>query len=134
MNAIRELRLYEQHGENLAAEDAVLMRSMAENLIADWERYGMDGVYAFPEEMLRESQRLHCRQRLVTFDLVRANPMICGYNLTGMLDHGMTGEGLWTFWREWKPGIMDALADGWAPLRWCLFVKPLHGYAGQPFK
>ncbi len=94
----------------------------------------MDGVYAFPEDMLRDSQRLHARQRLLGFDPIRSNPHICGYNLTGMLDHGMTGEGLWTFWREWKPGIVDALSDGWAPLRWCLFAEPvarLCGPAGQ---
>ena len=58
----------------------------------------------------------------------------CGYNLTGLLDHGYTGEGLWTFWREFKPGIMDTLQQGWAPLRWCLFAAPMHAYAGRPVK
>ncbi|MFN8492632.1 MAG: glycoside hydrolase family 2 TIM barrel-domain containing protein [Caldilineaceae bacterium] len=134
MNAVRELRLYEQHGVNLQAEDAVLMRAMTDKFTADWARYQMDGAYAFPEEMLHDSQRLHARQRLLGFDAIRANPQICGYNLTGMLDHGMTGEGAWTFWRELKPGIADALTDGWAPLRWCLFVEPTHVYAGQPFQ
>jgi len=94
----------------------------------------MEGVYAFPEEMLRASQQLHCRQRLLGFNLIRSNPRICGYNLTGLLDHGYTGEGLWTFWREFKPGIMDALQDGWAPLRWCLFAAPMHAYVGRPVK
>jgi hypothetical protein len=95
-------------------------------------RFGMDEVYAFPEDMLLESQRMHCRERLQGFDLIRSNPRICGYNLTGLLDHVFSGEGLWTFWREWKPGIVDALQDGWAPLRWCLFVRPRHGYTGRP--
>ena len=132
MNVLRELRCYEQYHINPEAEDAALMRSMAESFVADWKRYSMDGVYAFPDDMLYESQRLHARQRLLGFDLIRANPQICGFNLTGMLDHGMTGEGAWTFWREWKPGIVDALADGWAPVRWCLFVEPMHGFVGQP--
>jgi len=110
------------------------MRSMAETFTREWIRLGMDGVYPFPEDMLAESQRLHCRQRLLVFDLVRSNPRICGYNLTGMLDHGMTGEGVWRFWRQWKPGIVDALQDGWAPLRWCLFVGPMHGYSGEKFR
>jgi hypothetical protein len=146
MNTIRELRLYEQSGrrsptgsgapEDRVPEDQALMQSMSERFVVDWQRYGMDGVYAFPEDMLRESQRLHARQRLLGFDALRSNPQICGYNLTGMLDHGMTGEGVWTFWREWKPGIVDAMADGWAPLRWCLFVEPpsgsLHGYLDEP--
>ena len=133
-NAIREYRMFEQDGARADMPDAAMIGTMAERLVADWQRFGMDAVYAFPEDMLRDSQRLHARQRLVGFDLIRSNPNICGYNLTGMLDHALTGEGVWTFWREWKPGIMDALADGWAALRWCLFVDPLHGYAGRVFK
>ncbi len=115
-----------------ACPDALLLASMADRLQADWRRFGLDGVYTFPEDMLRDSQRLHSCQRRLGFDLIRSNPQFCGYNLTGMLDHALTGEGLWTFWRELKPGIAEALRDGWAPLRWCLFVTPLHAYAGQP--
>lgn len=70
MNALRELRCYEQSGENLQVEDAQLMRSMAEAFSADWQRWGFDGVYAFPDDMLRHSQQLHCRQRLLNFDLI----------------------------------------------------------------
>jgi hypothetical protein len=133
-NAIREYRMFEQDGARTDVPDAAYIGSMAERLLADWQRFGMDHVYAFPEDMLLDSQRLHARQRRLGFDLIRSNPNICGYNLTGMLDHALTGEGVWTFWREWKPTIMDALADGWAPVRWCLFVDQLHGYAGRAFK
>jgi hypothetical protein len=134
MNAIRELRYYEQHGANPEWDEFQFLRQTEKKLAADWKRFGMEGVYAFPEEMLRASQELHCRQRLLGFNLIRSNPRICGFNLTGLLDHGYTGEGLWTFWREFKPGIMDALQDGWAPLRWCLFASPMHAYAGRPLK
>jgi hypothetical protein len=134
MNAIRELRYYEQHGADPAWDDFKFFQQTESKLTADWQRFGMDGVYAFPEEMLRASQQLHCRQRELGFSLIRSNPRICGYNLTGLLDHGYTGEGLWTFWREFKPGIMDTLQEGWAPLRWCLFAAPMHAYAGRPIK
>jgi hypothetical protein len=134
MNAIRELRFYEQHGANPESDDFKFFKQTEEKLTADWKRFGMEGVYAFPEEMLRASQQLHCRQRLLGFNLIRSNPRICGFNLTGLLDHGYSGEGLWTFWREFKPGIMDALQDGWAPLRWCLFAAPMHAYVGRPVK
>jgi hypothetical protein len=134
MNAIRELRYYEQYGANPEADDFKFFKQTEEKLTADWKRLGMDGVYAFPEEMLRASQQLHCRQRQLGFNLIRSNPKICGFNLTGLLDHGYTGEGLWTFWREFKPGIMDTLQDGWASLRWCLFAAPMHAYAGRPVK
>lgn len=98
-NAIREYRMFEQHGAPTDVPDAVLIGSMADRLVADWQRFGMDAVYAFPEDLLLDSQRLHARQRLVGFDLIRSNPNICGYNLTGMLDHALTGEGVWTLAR-----------------------------------
>lgn len=134
MNAIRELRYYEQHGANPEWADFKYLKLTEEKLTADWKRFGMEGVYAFPEDMLRASQQLHCRQRLLGFNLIRSNPKICGFNLTGLLDHGYTGEGLWTFWREFKPGAMEALQDGWSPLRWCLFAAPMHAYVGRPVK
>lgn len=134
MNVIREARRYEQAGADPKLEDFALLRSMAERLAADWARFGMDGVYAFPEDLLEASQSIMTRHRRLGFDLIRSNPKLCGFNVTGMLDHGITGEGLWRFWRDWKPGMADVLEDGWAPLRWCLFVNPTHAHAGAPLR
>jgi hypothetical protein len=131
IDAIHEARAYEQVGADPEAEDYVLMRSMAEKVSIDWARYGLDSAYAFPEDMLRDSQRVMAHYRRTNFDLIRSNPNLCGYCVTGMADEGMTGGGLWRFWRDWKPETMDAVADGWAPLRWCLFVHPMHFYAGR---
>jgi len=134
MDVVHEARMYEQLGVRPDIEDYALVRSMAERLTADWKRFGMEGVYAFPEYFLRDSQLRMARHRLLGFNLIRSNPKICGFNLTGMLDHGLTGEGVWRFWRDWKPGAMDAMQDGWAPVRWCLFVNPTHAYVGRPVK
>ncbi len=133
-NAFRELRHYEQAGMRSDLAWVKSYRRITENFTADWKRFGMEGVYPFPEDMLLESQRLHARQRLLGFDLIRSNPKFCGFSMTSMLDWPGGGEGVWTFWREFKPGIADALSDGWAPLRWCLFVNPLHGYLGRKLK
>jgi hypothetical protein len=132
MNVIHEARMYEQAGIRADAEDYVLMKSMADRLCADWSRFGMEVVYPFPETLLRVSQRQMARHRLLGFNMIRSNPKFCGFNLTGMLDHGMTGEGVWRFWRDWKLGAFDAMQDGWAPVRWCLFVEPTHTYVGRP--
>jgi hypothetical protein len=129
-NVIGEWRHWEQTGEP-ALEEGAFLRRQVEMFQADWKRLGFDDVYPFPEDALRESQRLHARQRTLGFDLIRANPHLNGYNLTGMLDHALTGEGLWTFFREWKPGTFDAVADGWSPLRWCLLADATHVYTGQ---
>ncbi len=69
-----------------------MRREQSEALAADWRRLGLTAVYPFPEDLLRESQRLHARQRTIGFNCVRSNPKLCGYNLTGILDHGMTGD------------------------------------------
>ena len=54
MDMFHEARMYEQAGARPDTEDYVLMRSMAERLIANWNRWGMDGVYPFPEDMVRD--------------------------------------------------------------------------------
>jgi hypothetical protein len=134
MDVIHEARMYEQLGVRPGIEDYVIVRSMADKLIADWKRFGMESVYAFPEYFLRDSQARMARHRLLGFNAIRSNPKICGFNLTGMLDHALTGEGVWRYWRDWKPGVMDVMQDGWAPLRWCLFVRPTHTYVRRPVK
>ena len=93
MNVIGESKHFEQVGAQPELEDAAMIREQSEALSADWKRLGFDAVYPFPEDMLRESQRLHARQRTVGFNDIRSNPRLCGYNLTGMLDHAITGEG-----------------------------------------
>jgi len=133
MDVIHEARAYEQAGIPADAEDYIFLKSMADRFSADWSRFGMDVVYPFPETLLHKSQVAMARHRLVGFNNIRSNPHICGYNLTGMLDHAFTGEGVWRFWRDWKPGAFDAMCDGWSPVRWCLFVEPMHSYLGRPF-
>ena len=134
MDVIHEARMYEQLGVRPDIEDYVIVQSMADRFTADWKRFGMEGVCSFPEFLLRDSQARSARHRLLGFNVIRSNPKMCGFNLTGMLDHGLTGEGVWRFWRDWKPGVMDAMQDGWSPLRWCLFVYPTHTYVGRPLK
>ena len=113
--------------------NAALLRKQVELLLADWDRFGMSGVYAFPEDMYVDSHRQQARQLRLGLDLIRSNPKICGYSISSLVDFN-TGEGFWTFWRELKPGMMETLRDGWASLRWCLFVEPGHVYAGRGFE
>ena len=130
VNPRREMLLFEQAGARRDLEDYLVFQEWSERLRADWERLGLDGIFACPQELFEASWRLHSEQRLLGLNAIRANPHLCGYSLTGTVDQGMTGEGLWTTWRELKPGVMEALREGWAPLRWCLFVEPRHIYRG----
>ncbi len=131
MNVVEEERGYDAFDAPQDLADRALIRSMAQHLTSDLKRFGMDTVYPFPADLLRDSYRLHSFQRRQAFDLIRSNPQLAGYNLTGLLDHGISGEGLWSFWRRWKDGIVEALDDGWSPLRWCLFANPPFSYTNQ---
>jgi hypothetical protein len=133
MDVIQGIRLYEQAGARPDLEDAVLFSNQEKWLRKDWIRLGFEGVYPFVHDFLLESARKHNRQRSLCFDALRSNPKIVGHNLTSTMDSGWTGEGLWTIWRKFKPGVVDVINDGWAPLRWCLFVDPIHGYLGDKF-
>lgn len=121
-NFIQEYRKFEEAGRT-DTEDAAMYRSMLDGLEADWQRYALSDSYLFPEDFLLESIRENARQRQQTFDCLRANPMVCGFNLTGLLDHATCGEGLWTLWREFKPGLADAVREGFSPLRWAVFAQ-----------
>ena len=126
-------RRYEQEGIPPDAPDYRWIRMMYDGFMADYDKYGLNDIYPFPQDMMRHSALLHSRQRRITFNIVRANPRYCGYSITGLLDHAICGEGLWTIFREYKPGTAEALADGMAPLKWCLFVNPTHVYSSRPF-
>ena len=126
-------RVFEQKGSDPRWPDVAMVRHMADALLADLKRYGFDREFAFPADLMKESHRLHNRHRQLGFDIFRSNPYLNGMSLTGLLDHSVCGEGLWTLMREWKQGIADTLQEGFAPLRWCLFVSDAHLYAGVPF-
>lgn len=132
-NVTAMLRRYEQAGANPELEDFAALRPLPDALETDLRLFGMTNVYPFPEDLMRDSHRLNLRQRRFWFDMLRSNSAVCGVSLT-QIPIFTGGCGFWDYWREdINPGIIDVLRDGWAPLRWCLFVNPIHGYAGRPF-
>jgi len=133
MDLLRIVRKYEQAGKT-EVEDAQLYRSWRDQYMADWERYRLAEVFDRPEDFFQQSLARMAGQRLLSVNAVRANPNCIGHSLTGTVDQGMTGEGVWTTFRELKPGATDALFDAWAPLRWCLFVEPVNVYRNTPVK
>ena len=133
-NSPGELRRFEQAGASELLPDRIFIKSMADRYEQDFIRYGLEDVYPYSEDFYFDSQRHQARNRRFIFNLIRGNAQICGYNVTGLLDHAMAGEGLWSFWREFKPGMMDVLEGGFAKLRMCLFVRPFHVYAHKPFR
>jgi glycosyl hydrolase family 2 len=127
VDLVRAVRHYERLGKQ-EAEDARFYRAQLDLFLADWDRFRLGEVFARPEDFFALSNARMAGQRLLGLNAIRSNPHIVGHSLTGTVDQGMTGEGLWTTFREPKPGTSDAVFDGLAPLRFCLFVEPVNVY------
>lgn len=125
----RVTRHFERLGKT-EVEDAQFYRDKLDRYLVDWKRWKLDELYARPEEFFSESLRKMAGQRTLGLNAIRANPNIVGYSLTGMNDHVSCGEGLTTTFRELKPGTVDAMFEGFAPLRLCLFAEPVNVYRG----
>ncbi|MDY0165249.1 MAG: glycoside hydrolase family 2 TIM barrel-domain containing protein [Thermoguttaceae bacterium] len=126
----RVTRHFERLGKT-EVEDAQFYRDKLDRYLADWKRWKLDELYARPEDFFAESVRKMAAQRTLGMNAIRSNPNIVGYSLTGMNDHVSCGEGLTTTFRELKPGTVDAISDGLASLRLCLFAEPVNVYRGM---
>lgn len=132
-NATETLLRYKMRDTDPDTPDMRMVQHMHDQYEEAFYRYGLDEYYTFPVELLRESESLHCRQRTYYFDILRSDPKMAGLSITGLLDHSICGEGLWSLTREFKPGIAETLERGFAPLRWCLFAHRTHAYTKRPF-
>ena len=97
-----------------------------------WATYGLDATYPNMNDMMVDSDLSAVRQRNLSFSVIRGNPKINGYNLTSIQEFWGASEGVMDNFRNFKPGHLEMLRAGWAPLRWCLFVNPTTAYADQP--
>ena len=107
---------------------------MIEGLEKIWAKHKLREVYPSIEEMLVDSQRLAARERALWFNILRSNPKVNGYSLTGHSDYWGYAEGVTDTFGEFKAGHLAAMRAGWAKLTWCLFVHPMHVYADRPFR
>jgi hypothetical protein len=133
VDLVRVTRHYEQLGAE-SVEDAQFYRNNLNRFMADWERWRMAEMFDRPEDYFMQCLRKMAGQRLLGLNAIRANSNLVGYSLTSTVDPPSTGEGLTTTFRELKPGTIDALFDGFAPLRWCLFVEPVNVYRGTTIR
>ncbi len=130
----RLTRHYEQIGKT-QCEDAVIYGRFLSQFMDDWNRWKMADAFADPEDYFRQCVAWMADIRKLGIGAIRANPNVIGYSVTGTQDQGLTGEGLTAnIFRELKPGIVDAMVDVFAPLRWCLFVEPVQVYRGRNAK
>ncbi|MBN2475736.1 MAG: hypothetical protein JXB62_14085 [Pirellulales bacterium] len=133
VDLIRVVGLYEQLGKS-QAEDARFYHNLRGRFLADWQRHRLNEVFDRPEDFFAQSIVKMAGQRTLGLNAIRSNPNVVAHSITGTVDQGMTGEGLSTTFRELKPGTVDAVFDGWAPLRWCVFAEPGNVYRKTPVR
>ncbi len=133
-NAIAEDRKMQQAKAPDGAYAYLWIKPAVAGLKKSWHDYGLHSVYPKIEDMMTDSALATAHERALIFSLVRANPKVNGYSLTSQLDTWGAGEGFMDNFREYKPGHLETIRAGWAPLRWCLFVNPTNVYSDQPIQ
>lgn len=130
VNISRLIRHYERLGKEYCA-DAITYQNMERAFLQDWQRWKLDDTFAGPNDFFQKCLGRMAGLRKLGINALRSNPLIAGYSLTMCYDPLTIGEGVTTAFREPKPGAFDAVFDSFYPLRWCLFVEPVHIYNGD---
>ena len=134
IDVVRLTRHYEQLGST-SCEDAAVVRHVLDQFTADWERWNLGDTFPNPEDYFHQCIAWMAELRKLAANALRSNPNLIAHNITGLVDPSTTGEGmLSSTFRELKPGVIDAMFDAFAPLRWCLFVEPVQVFCGQPVR
>ena len=133
LNIVWLKRKFEEMNAISIAPDVKIVNRMYDEFIRDLNRFGFGNEYPSLLELFRTSEKLNNRQRNYQFSVLRSNPHTNGVSLTGLLDHSVCGEGFFTFMREYKPGMADTLQNGFAPVKWCVFMNDTHAFRGRPF-
>ena len=131
VDLFRLTRLYEQnHGTDTA--DAKHYQARLDGFMADWNRWKLDEAFYAPEDFFRQAIARMAEQRRLGINAIRANANVVAHSVTGTHDQGISGEGLTTLWREYKPGTIEVMADLFAPLRFANFAEPVQCRSGSP--
>jgi hypothetical protein len=133
VNYCRVVHQFEEIGHP-DAEDAIYYRDKLNRYLADFARWKLQAIFPQPEDFFLASERRMAEMRTIGLNAIRSNPNIVGHSMTAANDHVSCGEGLTTAFREFKPGIVEAMTDAWSPLRWCLFAEPPVVYRGEKVK
>ena len=110
--------------------DALYFRTQLDKFMADWKQLRLDEVFGRPEDYFKACLAANAEHRRLGLNAIRANPNLLGYSMTSLHDEVSCGEGPITFLGDLKPGAVDAIRTGFAPLKWNLFVEPWNIYRG----
>jgi hypothetical protein len=128
MNLSR-LMLHYESADATESVDAQMYSNWLNTFMDVWYKWDMERIFPTPQRYFETCIERMAYQRQLGIDAIRSNPDVIGYSLTGGPDHGFSGEGIITKFRELKPGTTDALFECFAPIRICSFANPLNMYS-----
>jgi len=134
LDTISLVNRFAQDRRRMVYPDVKMIMNMNFTFLGELEKYQFDDLYPLPSELMRGSLENHAKTREYDFNILRSNPYLNGISLTGMLDHSICGEGLWTLYREFKPRMAEVLQNGFSPLMWCVLPKKKSLFKGEPFE
>jgi hypothetical protein len=112
-------------------ESAQYTRRMLDLFTDDWKNYRLGEIFRGPKDFFRASMIRSARNRLDLINAVRSNPRIAGFSHVSLTERPMIGQGMITMYGELKPNVKEAMLDGLAPVRFCLFAEPRSLYKGD---
>ena len=96
-----------------------------------FKKYGVDAVFASPEELIAASYKLGAEQRARLTTYVRSIGKMNGYLLTGGMDCNQLGEGIHDEYGQYKDYHFDALYNALSDLRFCITTDSMTYYKGD---
>ena len=131
LDTVSLVNRFEQDKTTSFYPDVKKIYEMNDIFLSELKKYGFDKLYPLASELMEGSFKNHAKYRRTDFNILRSNPYLNGISLTGLLDHSICGEGLWTLFRKFKPGIAEVLQNGFSSLMWCILLEKTSVFKGD---
>jgi hypothetical protein len=129
-NNLLHLRGHYDQAQVGYAFDRKLLDDYFKKFSEDWRRWKLADLFGNMENYFRQCVAMEAGGRHLGTSAIRSNPNVIAHSLTACHDTVLAAEGLITSFREPKPGVFDAMADAWSPLRFSVFAEPVQVVSG----
>jgi hypothetical protein len=130
MDFPRFARNFEQLGLEHTA-DARNYKAELDWFLSEWKKSRLNQCWARPEDYFQDSHRNLAKHALDDYNAWMSNPNLVGdFTSTQIVDAWNHGCGITSYFREPKPGMLEAFQDMASKVRLCLFVEPVNVYRG----
>jgi hypothetical protein len=116
------------------AEEVAILERFYQRFLVDWKAWKMGDIWNEPEGYFDDCWKNLIPLRIINGNAYRANPNLIAWSTTSLSDMLIDGTGILTSFREIKPGLLEAMNNINAPLRWSLFTDPVQLFKGSAIR